>query len=57
MEKELMSESDLKNQIQFWWSKYCNSCYRPERELYLKIYTSMNDIYDLWKRENRFSEK
>lgn len=52
-----MTKSEFTDQIQYWWSKYCNCEFRFERELYLKVYTSMKEIYDLWVKENRFVEE
>jgi hypothetical protein len=51
-----MTKSELEDQMQYWYSKYCNCVLRDERELYIKVYTSLKDIYDLWLKESRFPE-
>lgn len=54
MEKKSITKSEFAEWIRIWWSKYSNCDSRFERELYLKAYTSLKDIYDLWDKENRF---
>ena len=54
--KKQLTESDFTSMIEYYYSKYCDCELRPERELYLKAYTSIKDIYDLYVRENRFNE-
>jgi hypothetical protein len=49
-----MTETELKKQIEYWEEIYNNCKSRDERELYLKIYTSLNEILSIWTRENRF---
>jgi hypothetical protein len=51
-----MTKSELENQMQYWYSQYCNCVLRDERELYIKLYTALKDIYDLWLKENRFTK-
>ena len=53
---EKMTKSELENQMQYWYSQYCNCVLRDERELYIKLYTALKDIYDLWLKENRFTK-
>lgn len=55
-EKKLLTESEFKALIEYWYSKYCSCELRLERELYLKAYTSLKDIFDLYVKENRFTE-
>lgn len=57
MEKKSITKSEFAEWIRIWWSKYSNCDSRFERELYLKAYTSLKDIYDLWVKENRFVEE
>ena len=54
--KKQLTESDFTVMIEYWYSKDCNCELRPERELYLKAYTSLKDIYDLYVKENRFGK-
>jgi len=49
-----MTEIELKNQIEYWEKIYNNCKSRDEREIYLKIYTSLNEIFSIWTKENRF---
>jgi len=52
-----MTKNELEYQMQYWYSKYCNCVIKDERDLYIKVYTSLKEIYDLWTRENRFSKE
>ena len=52
-----MTEVELKNLIQYWESQYSNCDSRSDRELYLKVYTSLRDVLDLWMRRNMFAKE
>jgi hypothetical protein len=43
-----MEERKLKDEMQYWYSKYCNTVIRPEAEAYLNVYNALKAVYDLW---------
>ena len=46
-----MTEDELIKQMDYWMSEYDNSESRADRELYIKVYTSLRDVYDKWHQE------
>jgi len=47
---KLLKKEEVKNRIQYWYSKYCNSIIRDERKIYLNLYKSyveLNDYYEV----------
>jgi L-rhamnose mutarotase len=42
-----MNEKELKETMQYWWSQYCNSCMKPEKNAYLKVYNALKEVYKL----------
>ena len=55
--KELYDEKVLKNEIQFWYSKWCNSCMKDEKRIYWNLYSSYQDLYDYFKKYCQFSNE
>lgn len=47
-----MNEKELKERMQYWWSKYCNTNMRPEKEAYLGVYNALKVVYDLKFKKN-----
>jgi len=46
---KLLTKDEIKQRIQYWYSKYCNSIVRDERKAYLnlyKAYVELNDYYE-----------
>ena len=55
--KDIYNKSLVKNEIQFWYSKWCNSCMRDEREIYWSLYKAYQDLYDYYKKYYRFTNE
>ena len=55
--KDIYNESLVKNEIQFWYSKWCNSCMKDEREIYWSLYKGYQDLYDYYKKYYRFTNE
>ena len=53
--KDIYNESIVKNEINFWYSKWCNSCMRDEKSIYWNIYKGYQDLYDYYKNNFRFN--
>ena len=47
-----MNEKELKERMQYWYSKYCNAIMRPERKAYLGVYNALNVVYELKFKKN-----
>lgn len=45
-------ENELKDKMQYWYSKYCNTPTRPEREAYLGVYKALKVVYELKFKKN-----
>ena len=41
-----MTKKEVKDAIQFWYSKYCNSIMRDERAAFLRLANSYQNLYD-----------
>lgn len=52
-----MTEIELKNQVDYWEKIYFSRISKDDRELYLKVYTGLKEIYDIWTRENQFDKE
>ena len=57
MDERKLSKSEVKNRIQYWYSKWCNSCMRDERQIYWALYKSHQDLYDYWEKYSMFLEE
>jgi hypothetical protein len=47
-----MEEKELKERMQYWWSKYCNALMRPEKEAYLGVYNALKVVHELLYRKS-----
>ena len=47
-----MDEKEVKERMQYWWSKYCNAIMRPEKEAYLGVYNALKVVYELKFKKN-----
>ena len=45
-------EKELKDEMQYWYSRYCNTPMRPEREAYLGVYKALKVVYELKFKKN-----
>jgi len=45
-------ENELKDKMQYWYSKYCNTPMMPEREAYLGVYKALKVVYELKFKKN-----
>lgn len=48
----MTSKKDIKEQIQYWWSKYCNSIMRDEKEVFLNLSNSYKQLYEYLELHN-----
>ena len=42
----MTTKKEVKDAIQFWYSKYCNSIMRDERATFLRLANSYQNLYD-----------
>ena len=42
----MTTKKEVKDEIQFWYSKYCNSIMRDERTAFLRLANSYRNLYD-----------
>lgn len=54
--KDIYNESIIKNEIQFWYSKWCNSIMKDERNIYWSLYKGYQDLYDYYQKYARFDK-
>lgn len=47
-----MKEKELKDQIQFWFSKWCNAIMVDEKKIYFNLYNNYQNLYDYLKQHN-----
>ncbi len=45
------------DQIQYWYSKWCNSCMRDEKEIYWKLYSAYQDLCDYYQKYSMFQDE
>jgi len=48
LDQSLLSQQEINNRMQYWYSKYCNGVTREERQIYMnlyKAYIALNDLY------------
>ena len=55
--KDLYNESLIKNEIQFWYSKWYNSMMRDEKEIYWNLFKGYKDLYDYYKKHLIFNNE
>ena len=56
LDERILTKSDVNNRMQYWYSKWCNSIMRDEKEIYWSLYKSYQDLYDYWEKYNMFLE-
>lgn len=49
-----ITEKYIKDQIQFWYSKYCNSIMRDERQIYMNLYKAYIELHDYYRMHNKY---
>jgi hypothetical protein len=42
-----LSESEVKDRIQYWYSKMCNSIMADEKEIYRNLYEAYEKFYEM----------
>ena len=42
----MITKKEVKDAIQFWYTKYCNSIMRNERATFLRLANSYQNLYD-----------
>lgn len=45
-----LTQRELNDRLQYWWSKYCNSMMVDEKEIYLNLYNSYKALEEHWKK-------
>lgn len=53
----LLKKEEVKNRIQYWYSKYCNSIMRDERKIYLNLYKSYVELNDYYEYNHKYVEE
>jgi len=49
-----LKKEEVKNRIQYWYSKYCNSIMRDERKIYFNLYKSYVDLNDYYEMNHEY---
>lgn len=49
-----LKKEEIKNRIQYWYSKYCNSIMRDERKIYFNLYKSYVDLNDYYEMNHEY---
>jgi hypothetical protein len=53
----LLKKEEVKNRIQYWYSKYCNGIMRDERKIYLNLYKSYVELNDYYEYNHKYVEE
>ena len=48
----MTTKKEVKDAIQFWYSKYCNSIMRDERAAFLRLANSYQNLYDFMESKH-----
>ena len=57
LDKRILTKSDVNNRMQYWYSKWCNSIMRDEKEIYWNLYKGYQDLYDYFKNHLMFTNE
>ena len=49
-----LTKQEIKNRMQYWYSKYCNSITRDERKIYLNLYKDYIELNDFWELSHKY---
>lgn len=49
-----LTEKNIKNEMQFWYSKYCNGIMRDERQIYMNLYKAYVELDDYYRTHNEY---
>ena len=52
LDERPLTEQEVKDRIQYWCSKYCNSIMVDERDVYYKLMEAYNELYKLKFEKN-----
>lgn len=47
-----LTEQEVKDRMQYWYSKYCNSVMVEERDVYYRLMEAYNELYKLKFEKN-----
>ena len=50
----LLTQQEIKDRIQYWYSKYYNGVTRDEKEIYFSLYKSYLDLEKYWQKYDMF---
>lgn len=49
-----ITEKNVRDEMQFWYSKYCNSIMRDERQLYMNLYKAYVELHDYYRLHDQY---
>lgn len=49
LDQRKLSEEEVNDRIQYWYSKWCNGVTRDEREIYFNLYKAYEELKDFWR--------
>jgi hypothetical protein len=55
LDQSLLSQQEVNNRMQYWYSKYCNGVTREERQIYMNLYKAYISLNDLYINEHRYN--
>ena len=55
LDQSLLSQQEINNRMQYWYSKYCNGVTREERQIYMNLYKAYIALNDLYINEYRYN--
>lgn len=54
LDEKMLTQNEINNRMQYWYSKYCNGVTRDERQIYMNLYKAYLELNDLLIRNNRY---
>jgi len=54
LDEKMLTQNEVNNRMQYWYSKYCNGVTRDERQIYMNLYKAYLELNDLLIRNNRY---
>ena len=54
LDGRLLTQQEVNDRMQYWYSKYCNGVSREERQIYMNLYKAYLTLNDLYISEHRY---
>jgi len=57
LDERLLTQQEVNDRMQYWYSKYCNGVTRDEKKIYMNLYKAYMNLDDYYKYYHKYDDK